>query len=105
MTETTSLAPNPSGVAAAQVDRRRTLKLEHLKGAFARYKILALVVAIAILWGLFTQATGGDFLTARNLSNLLRQMAITGMLQAAPLATVRRLTPAVLPPAGAETAC
>jgi D-xylose transport system permease protein len=80
MTETTSLAPNPSGVAAAQADRRRTLKLEHLKGAFARYKILALVVAIAILWGLFTQATGGDFLTARNLSNLLRQMAITGML-------------------------
>ncbi len=80
MIETTSLAPSPSGIVAAQADRRRTLKLEHVKGAFARYKILALVVAIAIIWGLFTQLTDGDFLTARNLSNLLRQMAITGMV-------------------------
>jgi D-xylose transport system permease protein len=67
-------------VAAAQADRSRTLRLEHLKGAFARHKILALVVVIAIIWALFTNLTDGDFLTARNLSNLLRQMAITGML-------------------------
>ncbi|WP_419730951.1 sugar ABC transporter permease [Lichenicola sp.] len=80
MTETTSLAPSPAAVAAAQTDRRRTLKLEHLKSAFARNKILALVIAIAIIWALFTQLTDGDFITARNLSNLLRQMAITGML-------------------------
>ncbi len=80
MIETTSLAPSPSGIAAAQAGRGRALKLEHFKGAFARYKILALVIAIAIIWGLFTQLTDGDFLTARNLSNLLRQMAITGMV-------------------------
>ena len=80
MTETTSLAPSPAGLAAAQTERRRTLRLEHLKSAFARNKILALVIAIAIIWALFTQLTDGDFLTTRNLSNLLRQMAITGML-------------------------
>ncbi len=80
MTETTSIAPAPEAIAAARSDQRRTLKLEHLKGAFARYKILALVVAIAIIWALFTELTQGDFLTARNLSNLLRQMAINGML-------------------------
>ena len=80
MNETTSLAPSAAGLAAAQTDRRRTLRIEHLKGAFARNKILALVIAIAIIWALFTQLTDGDFLTTRNLSNLLRQMAITGML-------------------------
>ncbi len=85
MTETTSIAPSsvtpgPDAVIAAQTERRRTLKLEHVKGAFARYKILALVVAIAIIWALFTELTQGDFLTARNLSNLLRQMAINGMV-------------------------
>ena len=80
MTETTSIAPGSEAVAAAGAERRRTLKLEHFKGAFARYKILALVVAIAIIWALFTELTQGDFLTARNLSNLLRQMAINGMV-------------------------
>ncbi len=80
MNETTSIAPGPEAVMAAQTERRRTLRLEHVKGAFTRYKILALVVAIAIIWALFTELTQGDFLTARNLSNLLRQMAINGMV-------------------------
>ncbi|AOX18030.1 sugar ABC transporter permease [Kozakia baliensis] len=56
------------------------IRAEQFKGLFSRYKILALLIAIAVLWSLFTWATDGDFLTARNLSNLLRQMAITGML-------------------------
>jgi D-xylose transport system permease protein len=80
MNETTSLAPTPSGVAAANAERSRTIRTEQLKGLFNRYKILALVIAIALIWALFTHLTDGDFLTARNLSNLLRQMAITGML-------------------------
>ncbi len=57
-----------------------TLRLDQLKGAFSRYKILALLSAIAVIWALFWQLTDGDFLTARNFSNLLRQMAVTGML-------------------------
>ncbi len=59
---------------------RAVVGITHLKAAFTRYKVLALVAAIAVLWMFFSYVTDGDFLTARNLSNLLRQMAITGML-------------------------
>jgi D-xylose transport system permease protein len=50
------------------------------------YKIVALLVVIAIIWLFFGALTYdsslhvSEFLTARNFSNLLRQMAITGML-------------------------
>jgi len=50
------------------------------KRFFAQYKILALLIAIAMIWLFFGQLTDGAFLTPRNFSNLLRQMAITGML-------------------------
>ncbi|MBB3173344.1 D-xylose transport system permease protein [Endobacter medicaginis] len=73
-------AISPAVAEAAIGERRRTFRAEHIKTLFSRYKILALLVAIALLWALFAHATDGDFLTARNLSNLLRQMAITGML-------------------------
>jgi D-xylose transport system permease protein len=51
-----------------------------IKDVFTRYKILAMALAIAVIWTLFTYLTEGDFLTARNFSNLLRQTAVTGML-------------------------
>ncbi len=51
-----------------------------LKNFFAQYKVLALIIAIAVIWVLFGYLTDGAFLTSRNFSNLLRQMAITGML-------------------------
>ncbi|MBB2155757.1 sugar ABC transporter permease [Gluconacetobacter diazotrophicus] len=60
--------------------RVKLLDTAHIRRAFARYKTLALLIAIAILWGVFSHFTDGDFLTARNFSNLLRQMSITGML-------------------------
>lgn len=47
---------------------------------FSRFKILTLLFAIIVIWALFNHLTDGAFLTARNISNLLRQMAITGML-------------------------
>ncbi|WP_201770067.1 sugar ABC transporter permease [Kozakia baliensis] len=74
------LATEPAAPPAARAARHRMIRAEQFKGLFSRYKILALLIAIAVLWSLFTWATDGDFLTARNLSNLLRQMAITGML-------------------------
>ena len=61
-----------SGAAAAGSDRIRQW--------FARYKILALLFAVALIWLFFTVLTHGAFATPRNLSNLLRQMAISGML-------------------------
>lgn len=56
------------------------MQAQHIQQLFARYKILALLLAVAVIWIFFHAATGGDFLTSRNLSNLFRQMAITGML-------------------------
>ncbi|TLU73692.1 sugar ABC transporter permease [Lichenicoccus roseus] len=75
----TATATAPSGAAR---NPGFGVKLDHVKGAFSRYKILALLLAIAVIWALFWQLTDGDFLTARNFSNLLRQMSITGMLAA-----------------------
>jgi D-xylose transport system permease protein len=52
----------------------------NLKQIFTQYKILALLVAIAIIWAFFSWKTDGGFTSARNLSNLMRQMSITGIL-------------------------
>ena len=51
-----------------------------IKQLFSRYKIMALLIAIAIIWAFFYWKTEGGFLTPRNLSNLLRQMSVTGIL-------------------------
>ncbi|SKA29624.1 sugar ABC transporter permease [Consotaella salsifontis] len=50
---------------------------------FSRYKVLSLLFVIAVIWLLFGWLTDGFFLSPRNFSNLLRQMAITGMLASA----------------------
>jgi D-xylose transport system permease protein len=68
--------PTPSS-APAKRDIRRLI---------AEYKIVALLLVIAVIWLFFGALTYdstlhvSQFLTARNFSNLLRQMAITGML-------------------------
>ncbi|MDR3429914.1 MULTISPECIES: sugar ABC transporter permease [Silvimonas] len=54
-----------------------------IKQIFSQNKILALLIAIAVIWAFFAWKTEGGYLTARNLSNLLRQMSITGMLASA----------------------
>jgi D-xylose transport system permease protein len=56
------------------------MQAQHLRQLFVRYKILALLLAVAAIWVFFHIATDGAFATPRNLSNLLRQMSITGML-------------------------
>ncbi|NKI68274.1 sugar ABC transporter permease [Collimonas pratensis] len=52
----------------------------NLKQLFRQYKIMALLIAIALIWAFFSWKTEGGFVTPRNLSNLLRQMSITGVL-------------------------
>lgn len=54
--------------------------LRNVQQIFSRYKILALLIAIALIWAFFTWKSDGAFLTSRNISNLFRQMAITAML-------------------------
>lgn len=43
-------------------------------------KTYTMVFALVSIWLIFTFATNGDFLSSRNLSNLFRQMSITGIL-------------------------
>ena len=57
-----------------------TTATKNLKRFFSQYKIVTLLFAIVVIWAFFGQLTEGAFLTPRNFSNLLRQMAITGML-------------------------
>lgn len=52
----------------------------NFKQIFTQYKILALLVAVALIWIFFSWMTDGGFTSARNLSNLMRQMSITGIL-------------------------
>ncbi|WP_186169619.1 sugar ABC transporter permease [Burkholderia gladioli] len=73
--ETISQAAEQTGRAAGASG-----SAQRLRRLFARYKILALLVAVAAIWLLFSILTHGAFITPRNLSNLLRQMSITGML-------------------------
>jgi D-xylose transport system permease protein len=56
------------------------MKSNQLKKLFTQYKILALLIAIALIWAFFFWKTEGGFLTPRNMSNLMRQMAITGIV-------------------------
>jgi len=53
---------------------------QRFRQLFTRYKLLALLLAVTVIWIFFSFLTDGAFVTPRNLSNLLRQMSITGML-------------------------
>ena len=56
------------------------MQAQKVQQLFVRYKILALLIAVAIIWVFFHVKTDAAFITPGNLSNLFRQMAITGML-------------------------
>ena len=56
------------------------MQSQKIQQLFVRYKILALLIAIAVIWIFFHIKTDAAFITPNNLSNLFRQMAITGML-------------------------
>lgn len=56
------------------------INVTNVKQIFSRYKVMALLIAIAVIWAFFSWKTDGGFLTPRNLSNLLRQMSVTGIL-------------------------
>jgi D-xylose transport system permease protein len=67
---------------AAQAPQRaaRSTGGLNFKQLFTQHKILALLVAVALIWAFFSWKTDGGFTSARNLSNLMRQMSITGIL-------------------------
>src|ERR1700678_2942962 len=51
-----------------------------LSVSFSGLRTYTMVFALLVIWGIFQVETSGAFLHARNLSNLLRQMAVTGTL-------------------------
>ena len=51
-----------------------------LKIPTSALRAYTMVLALIVIWLLFTWATGGVFLEARNFSNLMRQTAVTGVL-------------------------
>lgn len=52
----------------------------HSSDLSLRLRASSMILALLLIWMLFTVATNGTFLTPRNLSNLTRQMCITGIL-------------------------
>jgi D-xylose transport system permease protein len=74
---TTETVQNHARAATTQAAPGGTQRAQQL---FARYKILALLIAVAAIWVFFSLLTHGAFASARNLSNLLRQMSVSGML-------------------------
>lgn len=43
-------------------------------------RTLTMIVVLIIIWGAFAIATKGNFITTRNISNLIRQAAFTGIM-------------------------
>ncbi len=81
-TKTSGIIAPTGATALPREGPTRSIGRAQVKVALTRHKILVLAVVIAAVWLLFASLTDGDFLTPRNLSNLLRQMAITGTLAA-----------------------
>ncbi len=78
---TTGMTPDTLSQRSQNLaSERAPIGAERVRQWFARYKILALLLAVALIWVFFTAVTHGAFATPRNLSNLLRQMSISGML-------------------------
>ena len=75
MTPDVTSSPKRSATASASATSS-----QRFKQLFTRYKLLALLLAVTVIWIFFSFLTDGAFVTPRNLSNLLRQMSITGML-------------------------
>ena len=50
------------------------------KNSSIDFRTLTMVLVLVLLWVAFTATTGGNFLTTRNLSNLIRQAAFTGIM-------------------------
>jgi len=67
--------PTPAVTEEAQKKGFGSLKIP--TSALRAYTML---LALIVVWLLFTWATGGVFLEARNFSNLMRQTAVTGVL-------------------------
>src|SRR5215216_7959265 len=68
---------NRPPATADTVPQKRLVGIDISTTALRAY---TMVIALVVIWLLFTWATDGIFLEARNFSNLMRQTAVTGVL-------------------------
>jgi len=61
---------SPDGAARLSISGLKKINIQ----------FVAMVLALAAIWAVFSLGTGGSFLTARNISDLFQQMAETGVL-------------------------
>ena len=52
-----------------------------------------LIIALILIWAIFTVATQGGYVSPQNISNLFRQMAITSLMAAGMLSLFAGATP------------
>jgi D-xylose transport system permease protein len=71
--------PAIDGTPAAADEGQDTI-LGSLRIPTSALRAYTMVLALIVVWLLFTWATNGIFLEARNFSNLMRQTAVTGVL-------------------------
>lgn len=64
----------PASGTRLRAGRRSLLQL------FAQHKLLAMILALALIWLFFWHQTNGSFLRPNSISNLFLQMSVTGML-------------------------
>ncbi|MFY0475900.1 sugar ABC transporter permease [Achromobacter marplatensis] len=70
----TSPLATPVSAPRFHTGRRPLLQL------FARHKLLAMILALGLIWVFFWHQTNGSFLRPNSISNLFLQMSVTGML-------------------------
>jgi D-xylose transport system permease protein len=75
----TSSTTAPHGDVADQTRRPGVLSVLRAQG---RFSLLPMVLVLIVVWGVLELVTGGLFLSARNLTNLSGQVAITAILAA-----------------------
>jgi D-xylose transport system permease protein len=66
-----------------EINPGSTVALSSKLHALQALRTYTMVFALVVIWGIFQHVTQGAFLEARNLSNLLRQMSVTGTLAVA----------------------
>ncbi len=64
----------------ATADTEPQKGIGRLKIPTSALRAYTMVIALVVIWLLFSWATDGIFLSARNFSNLMRQTAVTGVL-------------------------
>jgi D-xylose transport system permease protein len=74
-----SAVTSPAGTSTPSAPRARATRHTVLEAIAGRYRVVPVVVMLALIWGFFA-VQNGDFLGNRNLTNLLVQIVVTATI-------------------------